>query len=72
MIIEVDSRLCKGCGVCIYACPKKVFAIRQSVNAKGFTYAEPAVPEACVGCGLCVKSCPDFAVMVSKEEDVRV
>ena len=42
--------LCKGCGLCVTACPKKLLAISKTkLNRKGHAPVELTQPEACVG-----------------------
>ena len=43
----VDIERCKGCGVCITACPCGVIELAKEVNGKGYNYAFMANPEAC-------------------------
>ncbi len=37
--IVVDVEKCKGCEVCIPACPTEVIALANEVNGKGYHYA---------------------------------
>ena len=40
--IIVDEKVCKGCSMCIHACPKKIIALaKDRLNAKGYHPAEP-------------------------------
>ena len=56
---------CKGCELCVNACPKHIIAIATDrLNAKGFRPAEIIDPEKCIGCGKCVKACEYGAVAV--------
>ena len=35
--IIVDEKVCKGCSMCIHACPKKIIALaKDRLNAKGY------------------------------------
>ncbi len=36
--IEVDRERCKGCDVCVVACPTNVLALADEVNSKGYHY----------------------------------
>jgi 2-oxoglutarate ferredoxin oxidoreductase subunit delta len=61
--VVIDDKRCKGCGICVEACPKECLAISESFNISGYFY--PAVKNGdCTGCGACVKLCPDYAVTV--------
>ena len=61
--IVVDTEKCKGCEVCIGACPESVIAMAKAVNGKGYHYAEP-VGDACTGCMNCAIVCPDGVITV--------
>ncbi len=61
--IVIDSELCKGCEVCIPACPQGVIAQSRNVNSKGYRYSEPA-NEGCTGCTNCAVVCPDGVITV--------
>ncbi|NOX84780.1 MAG: ferredoxin family protein [Chlorobi bacterium] len=62
--IVVDIEKCKGCSVCIPACPTDVIALAKEVNGKGYHYAFMAVPDACTGCTNCAVVCPDGVITV--------
>jgi len=62
--IVVDIEKCKGCSVCIPACPTDVIALAKEVNSKGYHYAYMAIPEACTGCSNCSIVCPDGVITV--------
>ena len=47
--IEVNTERCKGCQLCIIACPQKVIALANKVNLHGYPYVEAVNEEACVG-----------------------
>ena len=64
--VEIDKELCKGCELCISACPKGVLAMSTKINSKGYFYAEAVHPEDCIGCALCATACPDVAIEVYK------
>lgn len=62
--IEVDIEKCKGCGVCVVACPTNVIQLAKQVNGKGYNYAYMEKPEACTGCSNCAQVCPDSVITV--------
>ena len=62
-----QSERCKGCGLCVDACPKKCLAIAEDkLNAKGYSPAYMAEPEKCIGCAFCATMCPDCIITVEK------
>jgi len=62
--ISVDKTLCKGCGICLELCPRKVFHWSKELSEKGIHYPIPLDAEKCVKCKLCELLCPDFAIAV--------
>ena len=65
---NINERLCKGCGLCTTACPKKIIALsKDKINAKGYYPAVVIRPEDCIGCAMCAMMCPDVAIEVEKE-----
>ena len=67
--IVVNNDRCKGCQLCIVACPKDVIAIAQKkVNVHGYPYVEPANAEACIGCVACATVCPDGCITVYRKK----
>ena len=62
--IVVEQEACKGCEVCITACPTDVIAMSKDVNGKGYRVAHMAQPDACTGCANCAMVCPDAVITV--------
>ena len=55
VVIDVDA--CKGCDLCIDACPPGVLAMTDhEVNARGYRY--PQLLAGCTGCRACSRSAP--------------
>ncbi|MGC8766420.1 MAG: 4Fe-4S dicluster domain-containing protein [Brevinematia bacterium] len=65
--IEIDPERCKGCGLCVEACPEKVIDFSSKFNSKGWIYVEPFYNEKCTGCRRCAIVCPDVAIKVIME-----
>lgn len=67
--VTVDERVCKGCGLCTVACPKKIMQIdRTRLNAKGYHPARVVEIEKCIACAMCAIMCPDSAITVEKDD----
>ncbi|WP_245823972.1 4Fe-4S binding protein [Sporomusa malonica] len=65
--MQVLSEKCKSCGLCIAVCPRKVLAVGDKANSKGYYTIVVTDEESCVGCALCGLVCPDVALEVYKE-----
>lgn len=66
-IVVVDRERCKGCGLCIEACPFGVLDFSSEYNASGYRVVYMAYPEKCTGCTICANMCPDVALEVYRE-----
>ena len=59
---------CKGCGLCVDACPKHLIVISQeAINKKGHHPAEITDESQCIGCASCATMCPDCIIKIEKE-----
>ena len=56
--IVLDADRCKGCELCIPACPPRVLRMSTKRNSAG--YLLPELLEGCTGCSACLLVCPDF------------
>ncbi len=74
--VIIDRDRCKGCGLCVDACPKDVLGMSTDINAKGYFYSEAQRPDDCIGCKTCAITCPDVAIVVKNkrkgEDEERV
>ena len=58
---------CKGCGLCVEACPKKLIELDTNLlNKKGFHPAQITDQEKCIACAMCAVMCPDTIIKVEK------
>ncbi|MBP1613657.1 4Fe-4S dicluster domain-containing protein [Bacteroides ihuae] len=64
--IVVNTERCKGCNLCVVACPVKVISLAKEVNAKGYNYALEYLENTCIGCSACATVCPDGCITVYK------
>jgi 2-oxoglutarate ferredoxin oxidoreductase subunit delta len=55
--VVIDVERCKGCELCIRACPPDVLVMSTDVNATGYRY--PLLQPGCTGCTACQMVCPD-------------
>ena len=57
-ILQIDVDECKGCGLCIEACPPKVIGMSERLNHYGYRTAVYA-GAGCTACGICFVACPE-------------
>jgi 2-oxoglutarate ferredoxin oxidoreductase subunit delta len=62
--IIIDRELCKGCLLCIRACPVKVLEQDAQPNSSGSYPSVPTHPENCIACANCFEVCPDVCIEV--------
>lgn len=63
----INETLCKGCGMCIVACPKEIIVLSTiKINSKGYHPAEVTDQSKCTGCTACAIMCPDVAITVER------
>lgn len=66
--IEVNEIYCKGCELCVGACPQHVLALAPDrITAKGY-HPATLISEGCTGCGICGVICPESAITVYREK----
>ena len=57
-LLRIDVDECKGCGLCVEACPPEVIAMSEHLNHYGYRTAVYA-GAGCTGCGICFMACPE-------------
>ncbi len=64
--VIINQDWCKGCGICIFFCPKKI------LEAEGLDQKVRVTDESlCINCGLCEVHCPDFAIQIIPSEATK-
>jgi len=61
-LLKIKKDWCKGCGICVEFCPKKVLILKDEK-------VEIDDLEKCIKCGLCELRCPDFAIYLGGMDD---
>jgi len=70
--IEVSQIFCKGCELCVDACPQTVLAIdMEHLTPKGY-HPVYLTKEGCTGCAICAVVCPEAALTVYREVPARL
>ena len=68
--VVVDVERCKGCNLCVGACPQKVLELTpKTVNTQGYHYSQPVKEELCIGCASCAIVCPDGCITVYRKKE---
>jgi len=68
--IKIFEDACKGCGLCIEACPLKLIRLSDRINAFGYKSIEHIDTEGkCTACKMCAIMCPDIAIEVFKLDE---
>ena len=66
--LTIDYQKCKGCSMCVVACPKKILEInKKTLNLKGYNPVEIIDRSACISCAMCATMCPDCVITIDKE-----
>jgi 2-oxoglutarate ferredoxin oxidoreductase subunit delta len=66
--VVIDMAACKGCELCIDACPPHVLHMTTDLlNDRGYRY--PQLVAGCIACKACSQICPDFVFQVYRYDD---
>jgi NAD-dependent dihydropyrimidine dehydrogenase PreA subunit len=57
-LVEIAEEECKGCGLCVAACPPHVLALTNRLNGHGYNPVAYS-GAGCTGCGICFFACPE-------------
>lgn len=65
--LTFDTDNCKGCGLCVNACPKNLLQLaKDKINKKGHSPVEITDQDACIACAFCATMCPDCIIKVER------
>ena len=64
--VLINRDVCKGCELCIVACPQESLGLSDQINRRGYRYVQ-LVQDNCTGCINCALVCPDCAITVYQE-----
>jgi 2-oxoglutarate ferredoxin oxidoreductase subunit delta len=59
---HINPGWCKGCGICVALCPKKVLELDDHEKVAALR------PQDCICCKLCELRCPDLAIEIETKE----
>lgn len=62
--VRILRNYCKGCGLCVDACPAGCLRMGSKINAQGIQMAEVVETATCIGCLQCHAVCPDVAIEI--------
>jgi 2-oxoglutarate ferredoxin oxidoreductase subunit delta len=64
---EFDRERCKGCALCINACPEKILSMsRDTFNGQGVPFAQCFDEARCTACMSCAIMCPDMVIRIHR------
>ncbi len=66
--VVFNEERCKGCELCVEACPKKIVKISDKINSQGYQPATVEEMEKCIACAMCARICPDLVIEVFEEK----
>jgi len=64
--VIIDKECCKGCELCVHACPLSVLVMSDDFNASGYYYSIFQEKEKCNSCTFCAIICPDVCIEVNR------
>jgi len=64
--VRIDIETCKGCELCVEACPQESLQLSPRINKQGYHYVV-LIKDNCTGCVNCALVCPDAVITVFRE-----
>lgn len=65
--ITVGQEVCKGCELCISACPQESIGLSDRINSIGYRFVV-LIKDNCTGCTNCALVCPEGAITVYRQK----
>lgn len=65
--VRISLKFCKGCGLCVTACPKGCLEMSGTLSPGGITPAVVKDESKCIACGDCAAICPDAAIEILED-----
>ena len=62
--LQFRKEFCKGCEMCVAACPKQVLVIGGEIGERGYRTVTATDMEQCTGCRSCALMCPDCVIEI--------
>lgn len=69
--VIINENICKGCELCISACPQESLDLSKQINISGYRYVE-LIKDNCTGCINCAIVCPEAAIMVYRQPKAKI
>jgi len=66
--IIINREFCKGCYLCVRACPVKILEKDTEMNSAGTHPVRTVNGDKCIACGNCYEVCPDVCIEVFELE----
>ena len=67
--LKLESKYCKGCGLCVDVCPTGTLLLEDNVESKFGISVMVDAPDYCIGCKMCENRCPDFAIFSNYDQE---
>jgi len=66
--VIINREMCKGCLLCVRACPVKALEADTEFNSSGSYPSKFVHAEKCIACGNCYEVCPDVCMEIYELE----